>query len=67
MLLSGDADADVIPGYSLDEVTDTEGNRGIALILCTGYSFSGLRIWVKEVFDTREAAMAYLEENGMTS
>jgi hypothetical protein len=62
----GDADADVVPGYSLVEVTDSDGNRGIALFLGTGYSFSGLSIRVEEIFDTRAAAMAYLEENGST-
>jgi len=64
--LNEDSDADVILGYSLVEVADAHGNRGIALILCTGYSFSGLTIWVKEIFDTKTAAMAYLKENGST-
>jgi hypothetical protein len=66
-ILSGDCDADAIPGYCLAEVADAEGNTGIALILCTGYSFSGLSIWVAEIFETREAAKAYLEENGWVS
>ena len=58
------AHADAIPLYCLAEVTDDDDNSGIALILCTGYSFSGLNIWVHGIFDTREAAKAYLEENG---
>jgi len=53
-----------IPGYCLAEVADAEGNTAIALIFCTGTSLSGLTIWVVEIFDTREAAKAYLEENG---
>ena len=65
--LSGDADADVVPGYCFVEVTDTDGDKGTALLLCTGYSFSGLSIWVEGIFNTRAAAMAYMEENGMTS
>jgi hypothetical protein len=44
--LDEESDADVIPGYSLVEVADAHGNQGIALILCTGYSFSELTIWV---------------------
>jgi hypothetical protein len=64
--LSGDAEADVVPGYSPVEVMDTDGNRGTALILCTGYSFSGLSERIEEIFDARAAAMAYLEENGST-
>jgi hypothetical protein len=64
--LSGDADADVVPAYSLVEVTDGGDNRGIAVILCTGYSFSELSIWVEGVFDTKVAAIAYLNENGWT-
>jgi hypothetical protein len=66
-ILSGDCDADVIPAYCLAEVTDEDGNTGIALIFCKGYSFSGLTIWAAEIFDTREAAKAHLEENGWTS
>jgi hypothetical protein len=65
--LSGDADADVVPGYCFAEVTDTDRDRGTALLLCTGYSFSGLSIWVEGIFDNRAAAMAYMEENGSTS
>lgn len=60
----GSAHADAIPAYCLAEVTDDDNNSGIALILCTGGSFSGLNIWVHGIFDTREAARAYLEENG---
>ena len=60
----GSAHADAIPAYCLAEVTDDDGNSGIALILCTGDSFSGLNIWVHGIFDTRETARAYLEENG---
>ena len=60
----GSAHADAIPAYCLAEVTDDDDNSGIALILCTGDSFSGLNVWVRGIFDTREAAKAYLEENG---
>ena len=63
---SGDWDAGDIPGYCLAEVEDAEGNTGIAFILCNGHSFSGLRIWVTEIFESEEAAAAYLEENGRT-
>lgn len=66
-MLSDDGDADAIPAYCLAEVEDDEGNTGIALILCTGYSFSGVNIWVEDVFDTEAEAYAYLGENGWTS
>jgi hypothetical protein len=52
----GDCDADTIPAYCLAEVKDADGNGGIALILCKGYSFSVLKIWVHRIFETREAA-----------
>jgi hypothetical protein len=42
-------------------------NPGIALFLCSGYSFSVLKISVLDVFDTREDALAYLNENGWTT
>jgi hypothetical protein len=65
-ILSGDYwdEEGAIPGYCLAEVADAEGNIAIALILCTGTSMSGLTIWLVEIFDTREAAKAYMEENG---
>jgi hypothetical protein len=66
-MLQGDVDGDAIPSYCLAEVTDADDNTGIALILCNGYSFSGLKIWVQEIFDTEEAARAYLEANGWVS
>lgn len=64
--LSSDADASVVPGYCFVEITDTDGDKGTALLLCTGYSISGLSIWVEGIFDTRAAAMAYMKENGST-
>jgi hypothetical protein len=66
-MLEGDFDADVIPGYCLAEVTDEHKNTGIALILCKGYSFSGLNVWVQEIFETKEAAKAYMEQDGWVS
>lgn len=66
-LLEGDFDADDIPGYCLAEVTDEDKNTGIALILCKGYSFSGLNVWVQDIFETREAAKAYMQTDGWVS
>jgi hypothetical protein len=63
---TGDSDAGNIPGYSLAEIADAEGNTGVAFILCSGHSFSGLNIWVAEIFESKEAASAYLEKNGQT-
>ena len=65
-LLDSSTDADVTTGYSFVEVVDDEDNVGIAVFLCSGYSFSGLDISVLDVFDTREDALAYLNENGWT-
>lgn len=45
----GSAYADAIPAYCLAEVTDDDDNSGVALILCTGDSFSELTIWVDDV------------------
>ena len=65
-LLDSSTDADVTTGYSFVEVVDDEGTVGIAVFLCSGYSFSGLDISVLNVFDTREDALAYVNENGWT-
>jgi len=65
-ILSGDYfdEWGAIPGYCFAGVTDADGNSGVALILCTGDALSGLTIWLEEIFDTMEAAKAYMEENG---
>ena len=55
-MLGDDGDADFVPAYCLAEIADADGNTGVALILCKGYSFSGVTIWVEDVFDTRAAA-----------
>jgi hypothetical protein len=65
-LLDSCTDADQTTGYSFVEVADDEGNAGIALFLCSGYSYSGLEITLLDVFDTREDALAYLNKNGWT-
>ena len=62
----GSAHSDAIPAYCLAEVTDDDDNSGIALILCTGDSFSELTIWVDDVFETKAAALNYLQEHGWT-
>ena len=67
ILLGDYIDADTIPGYCLADVADEDGNSGIALIVCTGYAFSGLDIGVNGIFETREAAKAYMEEKGWIS
>ncbi len=65
--LSGDGDADSIPGYALAEVEDDMGNRGIALILRTGYSFSELHTWLEGVFPSRQLAFRYMKDGGWIS
>ena len=52
--------------YCFAELTDADEHSGIALILCTGDSLSGLTIWVHDVFETKAAALNYLKENGWT-
>lgn len=66
-MLGDDGDADVVPSCCFAEVEDEDGNSGIALILCTGYSFSELNIWAVDVFETKTAAYAHLRENGWMS
>ena len=41
-------------------------NTGIAVILCTGTSFEGVEIWVQDVYDSKEEALAYLNRTGWT-
>jgi hypothetical protein len=67
IIYEGDCDADKIPSYCLAEVKDADGSSGIALILCKGYSFSVLEIWVHEIFETEEAAKSYMQEDGWIS
>jgi hypothetical protein len=57
---------DSLPGYCFAEIKDADDNTGIALILCTGDSFSSLSIWVHDIFETKAAALSYLQENGWT-
>jgi len=61
-----DVNTDSLPAYCFAEVTDADDNTGIALILCTGDSFSELTIWVHDIFETKAAALNYLQENGWT-
>jgi hypothetical protein len=65
--LEGEGDADFIPAYALSIVKDAKGNEGVALLLRTGYSFSGITTWLEGVFDTSEDATAHMEKEGWCS
>lgn len=58
-------DADKIPGYALAEISDFVGNRGYALLLRTGYSFTRLRTWVEGAFPTVESAWDHMNRHGI--
>lgn len=65
--LDGDEDADDIPGYALATVKDHNGNEGVALILRTGYSFSGINTWLEGFFGSREEAIQHMKNDGWCS
>ena len=61
-----DNDADRIPGYALVRVNDLAGNRGCALLLRTGYSFTKIQTWVESAFPTIAAARDHMNRYGLT-
>jgi len=65
--LEGEGDADFIPAYALSIVKDAQGNEGVALMLRTGYSFSGITTWLEGIFDSSEDATAHMEKEGWCS
>ena len=65
--LEGEGDADFIPAYALSIVKDAKGNEGIALLLRTGYSFSGITTCLEGIFDSSEDATAHMEKRGWCS
>ena len=65
--LEGEGDADFIPAYAMSIVTDAKGNEGVALILRTGYSFSGVTTCLEGIFDSSEEATAHMEKGGWCS
>lgn len=62
--LMSDGDADCIPAYALADVADEEGHQGVALVLRTGYSFSGIETWLEGVFRSDEEALKHLRKGG---
>ena len=65
--LEGEGDADFIPAYAMSTVTDAKGNEGVALLLRTGYSFSGINTILEGIFDSSEDATAHMEKGGWCS
>lgn len=65
--LEGEGDADFIPAYAMSIVVDGKGREGVALLLRTGYSFSGITTWLEGVFDSSEEATAHMEKGGWCS
>ncbi|MBK7706481.1 MAG: hypothetical protein IPJ30_12055 [Acidobacteria bacterium] len=54
----------MFPIYLLAEVGDGDGNKGVALILRTGYAFTEIETWLEGVFATREEAMDWMLSQG---
>ena len=65
--LQGDGDCDYIPAYALTLVKDDHGNEGVALLLRTGYSFSGITTWLEGIFDSSEDATTHMKKGGWCS
>jgi len=65
--LEGEGDADFIPAYAMSIVTDNKGHEGVALLLRTGYSFSGVTTWLEGIFESSEDATAHMEKGGWIS
>jgi hypothetical protein len=65
--LEGQGDADFIPAYALSIVKDPQGNEGVALMLRTGYSFTGITTWLEGIFDSSEDASAHMGKDGWCS
>jgi len=65
--LHGEGDADFIPAYAISIVNDGKGNEGVALLLRTGYSFSGITTRLEGIFSTPAEAIAHMEEDGWCS
>jgi hypothetical protein len=62
--LEGENDADAVPAYALAPIDDEDGHSGVALVLCKGYSFSGIDIWLEDIFESEGAAMNYMHQRG---
>ena len=65
--LEGDCDADDIPAYAISIVEDPKGNKGVALLLRTGYSFSGVTTSLEGIFDSSEDATSHMRNGGWCS
>ena len=64
MALRGDGDADFVPGYALADVTDEKDRQGVALVVRTGYSFSGLNTSLAGIFPSDDRARRHMEKLG---
>ena len=64
-IFAGERDVwDYIPGFATGHVEDEEGNRAVAIVLCTGFSFSGLKLSVEGLFPDERDALAHLRKGG---
>ena len=66
-LMNDEPDADCIPGYALATVRVNDDVEGVALILRTGYSFSGLETWLEGIFFSSKDATDYMTATGFWS
>ena len=62
-----DGDADFIPGYALSTILDKQGHKGVALLLRTGYSFSGVDTELEGIFATKADAIEHMKSDGWCS
>ena len=62
--LRGNNDADLVPTYQTVEIKGRKGRKKVAIIMCSGYSFSGVSFWVEGLFSSYERADNYLTRKG---
>lgn len=62
--LRGNNDADLVPSYRTVEIKGRKGRKKIAIIMCSGYSFSGVSFWIEGFFSSYERADNYLNREG---
>jgi hypothetical protein len=57
--------ADFVPGYGIFKIKDNKRHTGYALILVTGYAFSGIEYNLDGIFCSIKAVQDYMSKGGM--
>ena len=60
----GDVDADSVPTCAFSEVEGEGGEKGVAVVMRLGYSFSEITTWLHGVYSSTDAALADLRKSG---